>query len=267
MEDKQNGTEKRKKVRSPGFPAINLEAALQRAETFYDMEKRNSASFAIAASHWNFKEKSSGALQVVAALKSFGLLKDVEGGNTRRVQLTEFGLRIILDRRENSTERSDAIKKAALMPKMHAALWRKYGTSWGSDENLRHELIFDWKFNENTATDFIREYRETISFAKLTESDRLSESAENAENDESATENKTMEHSETTAQNNPVTPKPGSPGTPVRLRSYSWALSGELTAKLDLMGEPQSDEDLEALRDYVEITIKALGRSMRKAEQ
>jgi hypothetical protein len=49
-----------------------------------------------------------------------------------------------------------------------------------------------------------------------------------------------------------------------RTRSYAWALSGEFTAKLDLVGAPQSEEDLQALRDYVDITIKALARSLKK---
>jgi hypothetical protein len=42
-------------------------------------------------------------------------------------------------------------------------------------------------------------------------------------------------------------------------KAYSWPLSGDVNASLRIDGEPQA-EDLELLRDYIEITIKALKR-------
>jgi hypothetical protein len=50
-----------------------------------------------------------------------------------------------------------------------------------------------------------------------------------------------------------------------KMRSYTWALSGDFSAKLELYGEAQTDEDLDALIEYVEITVKALKRSLKKA--
>lgn len=47
------------------------------------------------------------------------------------------------------------------------------------------------------------------------------------------------------------------------VRSYSWALSGDFTAKLDLLGEAQAEEDIDALNDYVKATINALKRSLK----
>ena len=83
-------------------------------------------------------------------------------------------MRILLDQRPESTERDEAIKRAALTPKIHSVLWKKWGFPLPSDDNLRHALIFDWKFNENSVDDFIREYKDTIRFAKLAESYTLS---------------------------------------------------------------------------------------------
>ncbi len=51
---------------------------------------------------------------------------------------------------------------------------------------------------------------------------------------------------------------------PPKMRSYSWALSGDFNAKLELFGEAQTEDDLDALADYMEITIKALKRSLKK---
>ncbi len=48
-----------------------------------------------------------------------------------------------------------------------------------------------------------------------------------------------------------------------KMRSYAWALSGDFSAKMDLFGEAHTEEDIDALADYVEITIKALKRSLK----
>ena len=49
------------------------------------------------------------------------------------------------------------------------------------------------------------------------------------------------------------------------MRSYPWGLSGDFSAKIYFFGEPKTEEDLDALRVYVELTIKALKRSMKRA--
>ncbi|GEM_PF-2568199 len=48
-----------------------------------------------------------------------------------------------------------------------------------------------------------------------------------------------------------------------KMRSYSWALSGDFNAKMDLFGEARTEEDIDALADYVKITINALKRSLK----
>src|SRR4051812_5063904 len=93
----------KKRLRSPAYPFISLKAAVERARIFYDKEKRNSANVQVAVKHWDYKAKSSGGVQTVAALKAFGLMKDIGTGDARQVQLTELGLRIILDTRVDSS--------------------------------------------------------------------------------------------------------------------------------------------------------------------
>ena len=173
-------TPKAARLRSPSYPGIDLESAIKRAQEFYDQEKRNAANAEIAVKHWGFKPTSGGGFVVIAALKAFGLVSDTGSGKSRKIQLTDLALRIILDKRPDSPERDSAIKQAALMPKIHASLWTKYRSNLPSDENLKHELIFERKFNENTVGDFIKEYRDTIKFAKLADSDSIPPSAEDS---------------------------------------------------------------------------------------
>jgi hypothetical protein len=158
----------RKRMRSPAYPYINLETAIKRAKEFYAKEQRNAAPLRVAVKHWGYEEKSSGGTQTAAALISFGLLGDEGTGDKRKVKLTENALRIVLDTRVDSEDRSKAIRSAALTPKIHQQLWRKWGNNIPSLETLKHTLVLDWKppFNPAAVDGFIKEYKDTIAFAK-----------------------------------------------------------------------------------------------------
>lgn len=171
----QGSNGSRRKTRSPAYPFINLEAALSRAKEFYGQEYRNAASMKVAVKHWGYEEKSSGGLQTAAALVSFGLMKSDGSGPKRKLQLTPNAIRILLDERPESADRATLVKQAALAPKIHAELWKRWGASLPSDKSLRYTLTAEWQppFNENSVDAFIREYKDTISFAKLSESDTV----------------------------------------------------------------------------------------------
>lgn len=178
MTDTPTPAAKPKKHRSPTYPGINLQQAIKRTAEFYDKEHRNAASFKAAVSHWGYSAKSSGALVTAAALKSFGLFDEVDAGAGRAFQVSPLGLKIVGDKRPESSERDTAIREAALKPKIHAELWRKYNGLLPSDAELQYRLENDWHFNLNVIQVFIKELRDTISFAKLTESDKVGEVGE-----------------------------------------------------------------------------------------
>src|SRR5258707_678907 len=105
----------------------------------------------------------------------FGLLQDEGIGDKRKVRLTQNALRILLDARQESKERAELIRQVALGQKIHQELWKKWGTNLPSDATLRHTLLLEWPtpFNENAVDYFIKEYRSTILYAKLLESDKV----------------------------------------------------------------------------------------------
>jgi hypothetical protein len=164
----QSENDKRKRMRSPAYPYVNLETAIKRAREFYDKEQRNAAPLKVAVKHWAYEEKSSGGSQTAAALISFGLMTDEGTGEKRRVKLTDTALRILLDSRPDSEDRAQAIRIAALTPKIHGEIWKKWGSTLPSDSTLKHTLILDWKppFNPASVDGFIKEYKDTIAFAK-----------------------------------------------------------------------------------------------------
>jgi hypothetical protein len=148
---------------------------MKRAKEFFKEETRNAASLKVAVNHWGYKEKSSGGLQTVAALIAFGLLKDEGTGAKRKMRLTPDAIRLLLDERPDSTEKAALIKRMALTPKIHQDLWKRWGVAMPSEQQMRYTLTAEWEppFNEKSVDVFIREYKDTIAFAKLTESDKL----------------------------------------------------------------------------------------------
>jgi hypothetical protein len=164
----------RKRTRSPAYPYVNLQEAIERAKQFHAREQRNAANTIVAGKHWGFTDGSSSGSQTIAALISYGLMQDEGTGDKRAVRLTNNALRILLDNRPDSQERDDLIRQAALSPKIHRQIWDKWETL-PSDASLRHALLFEWEtpFNENSVDYFIKEFRDTIAFAKLSKSDKI----------------------------------------------------------------------------------------------
>ncbi|MBN3804286.1 hypothetical protein GXB81_14665 [Paraburkholderia sp. Ac-20336] len=154
---------KKNKERSPNFPFIPVEVALQRAQMFYSHERRGAAPPVSAARHWGYSETSSAFKQTLGALKSYGLLVD-DGG---RMRLTESALRILLDSRPDSIERDSLIRQAALNPPIASEIFQRWPTGLPSEHTLAHFLMFDRGFQEDAATRVVKILRLNDHFAKI----------------------------------------------------------------------------------------------------
>lgn len=159
---------RRRSGRSPSYPALDLGTALQRVQVLYEEERRYSAALEVALRHLGYRSVKSGGGQVtLAALRYFGLIEIEGSGSQRTVRVSDLAEAILLDRREDSTERRGRIQEAALRPPIHAELWNTYGPDLPSPDNLRFELVRNRGFTESGADDFIQEYRRTLDFAQL----------------------------------------------------------------------------------------------------
>ena len=168
-------TDNRRSGRSPGYPDIDLREAIDKARVLWDKEGRNLAPVATIQEHWGFKVNTGPGLRAVAALKKFGLLADRGRGDDRLAGLTELAFSIVLDQRENSTKRAEAIRKAALNPPIHSELWEQYKGALPSDATLQFILQKERKFSPRGADALIRELRATIEFAKLEYTEDIAE--------------------------------------------------------------------------------------------
>jgi hypothetical protein len=151
-----------KRSRSPGYPGIPLDVAIQRAKKLYDRESRNAAPIAVIVGHWGYTPGTSSSNVSVASLKRYGLLTDQGSGEKRLARLTDLALDILLN-----PDPDESIRAAALMPRIHRELYEKYGPSLPSDASLKHELVMTRGFTESGADDFIDEFRKTLVFAQL----------------------------------------------------------------------------------------------------
>ena len=175
-----NSGEQRIRGRSPSYPAIDLEAAVQKVKKLYDIERQHPTPAETVARHWNYKGLSGSAVLSLAALKKFGLI-EIEGtGPQRKARVSKLAVNILLN--PDADERLTALKQAALRPSIHRELWDKYGAHPPSEANLRWELTQERAFTERGASEFIPQYLSTISFAKLTEDDSVQELTDEGDN-------------------------------------------------------------------------------------
>jgi hypothetical protein len=166
--------DRNRKERSPSFPFIPLDKAIERAGAVADAHKRNATRVGSLGDTWGYAPASSGLQQTVAALKAFGLLEDIGRGQDRRVQLTDLAMRILHDTRPGAKEQ--AIQEAALKPRLIAEYAEKWRPERPSDHHCVSELHLDRGFTETAAKLFLRVFDDTLSFSNLKYSDNASSS-------------------------------------------------------------------------------------------
>jgi hypothetical protein len=156
--------------RSPAFPVISLETAITRLIEFEGHYKRSAAPADKVGEAWGIKTKAY-ADRMAAALRYFGLLEYQGAGKDRSVILSEDG-RNYLKAQQDETK-AVIVKAAALRPKQIAKCWGDWGADRPAEGVCIDELVRKSGFSVTGARDFLKVYDATISFAGLTESDKV----------------------------------------------------------------------------------------------
>lgn len=166
---------KRQPGRSPAYPSVPLDTALEKAQAQYEAEGKYPAPLSLAFKAWGYSAKSSGGRDVRASLRYFGLITVEGDGDQAMVRLTEDALRVLTDKREDQSEKRALIKRLALNPTAHKKLWSKYPEGIVSDASAAHYLQWTEGFNDNAADALVAEYKQTAAFAGLYEPDSMSD--------------------------------------------------------------------------------------------
>jgi hypothetical protein len=166
MSEEQN---KKKKLRSPNYPYIGLEEAVSKTQLLLEHGGLHEIPFNSAMAAWGYKAGTTNS--VIAAIKAFGLINVIGEGEKRKVQLTEVARKILKD---GHPEKERLIKESALMPSIYQDLWTKFnGNLPPSDSLIDNYLEFDKKFNPEVIKGLIKDFRATVAYAKLNQSDKI----------------------------------------------------------------------------------------------
>ena len=155
--------------RSPAYPNIPLKAAIERLVEFDAHFKRSPARPEKIGEAWGIKGKAY-VDRTTAALRYYGLLQYQGGGKDRYIVTSDWGKAYLRSAQEETKQ--TVIKKAALLPKQIAFFWSQWGTDRPADAACLDELMFNHRFGEAGARDFLKVYDATITYAGLTGSDK-----------------------------------------------------------------------------------------------
>jgi hypothetical protein len=151
--------------RSPSYPTVGLQEALERTKKFYSVDGKAGAPTETAVKHIGFASAHGQALSVLSALKKFGLLEDKAG----RVVPTQRAIELV-NLPEQDPRRIEALRQAALAPAIYRELIQQYReTGLPGDETLKAELVTYKNFNPNSVDDFIKFFKSTLEFSGLSD--------------------------------------------------------------------------------------------------
>lgn len=265
MPEENVSAEKQPRFRSPPYPAIPLARAIERAAAFHTKALHHSVPMSVAANAWEYGGKSSGLFATIAALKQFGLMTDEGSGDKRRLKLTDAAIRLVRDPDPNSEKRKAAIRAAALAPKIHLELWEKYGVAGASgamDVAVKSHLTLDRAddgaaaYSPDAADELISEYRQTVTFAGLLESDGVSSNEVGSEDNDYLTEDELkMEEQNLAAARQRREPPPPPPPPSDELNDIRVEFSGgkvRINALMDLEGLEALEKKIAAFKTILQ---------------
>jgi hypothetical protein len=152
--------------RGPSYPYVGLEEAIGLSQKMYDYTKRAAAPVdSIITEAWKYSPTSSSGIKVLAALKAFGLVEDAAAASGKAsLKLTQRSIRILLDD-QDTEERREEIRKAALSPKWYEYCWKTWGKEMPA--SMKSNLLIEHGFVDSTVESFLKDYRKTVAFAGL----------------------------------------------------------------------------------------------------
>jgi len=228
--------------RSPNCPQISFTEAAIKGRKVYEKEHTHPAPKAAVAEDLGYSGINGRALSIIGALRQYGILE----GSSEGLRITEDA--VAFYELEEGPERNEALYRMVFAPPFFESLRQQFGDSLPSEGTLKHHLIREG-FLPRAADEVIGVYRENLELVKNIPK-RYQERAQS------------LEDALILAPSLPANyvPAQPSPTTNVSSLSFSFPLSLETRAELHIRGTVSGDE-LEMLRDQIEMTIKALKRT------
>lgn len=176
MAEEENGVVTVKRERSPSFPYLDLETALDLSQKLYTQAKMSEIRIPDLANAWGMTPKSGSLMRYVSALGQYGLIDAKGSGSERRFRLSSEARRILEDDRPGVRE--DLLSTAALRPKAIRGLYfgeedmPEWGRDRPTDSIAESTLKFDLNFTSDAARRFLGVYDATVQYIGAKGDDR-----------------------------------------------------------------------------------------------
>lgn len=165
MDEREIGTEEgvqSKRPRSPSFPYLDIDTAVEYSGKLYAAAKSAEVRLADVAAAWGMAPKSGSLARYVSALSQYGLIDTMGANDARRIKISAAGKRILDDQRPGVREQLRS--EAALKPRIIRGLF--FGESdmphWGrerpSDSIAESALKYDLDFGSDAAKRLLSVY-------------------------------------------------------------------------------------------------------------
>ena len=227
--------------RSPNCPQIPFIEAAEKGRKVYDVEHTHPAAKPVIATDLGYSGINGRSLSLIGALRQYGILE----GSGEAMRISDDA--VAFYELGEGEEKRAALERMVLKPPLFAEMRSQFGATIPSEANLKHWLIKK-KFLPNAADDVIRVYKANLELVS---------------GEQSGYSGGEGKHQETPMDPAiaPPTPQKQTPG----LQTYAFALSPNARAELSLRGDI-TPEDLDLLRDHIELTIKALARKRESGQ-
>ena len=162
------------KHRSPNHPVVDLKKAVERVGVLHKAYGMHAVPFSTFCKAFGYKQNSSGAAQLLASLKAYGLVNIDGMGDGRKIAVSQVADRIV----RNAPDRDALVRAAALTPQIHKDVWKHYEAEGALPHNdiLHQYLVWDRpagsRFAEDAVRGFISRLRSTLNYAKITQADK-----------------------------------------------------------------------------------------------
>lgn len=146
------------KTRSPNYPAISLEEAMNRLRSIYEKQRRYPATREVLVKLMGYSSLNGASAPVISALGKYGLLE----GHGEQLRVSEMGQDLALHRKGDQ-EYAAAVRTAAFMPTFFRELRDQFPDGLPSEHSLRATLM-KRGFTSKAIDGAIRVYRDTLDF-------------------------------------------------------------------------------------------------------
>lgn len=188
---------KKQAQRSPLYPIVGLDIAIQKLEKFYNVEGQNTVSREAAIEALGYKGASGASLQMLATLIQYELL---EKAGTGEIKISDIGLALIVG---TETEKQESILKAAKKPLIFEEILNQFSSNKPSERSLLSFLIQRKPkgYVHSSAKKIINSFFDTMELANLYETEYNKPEPENNNNNNNDDEKNDKKNKDTPPMN------------------------------------------------------------------